>query len=242
MFNFYSYFKKKQGLRRFIGPKRVFLLCLIIFFIAYFRLMYGNINISYSDILDFKNNNPVVMVFVFIIIFSICVPLLIPLLPLNLAGGVLWGGLLGGLYTAVGVTIGSWIGFQLARLIVDKPLEQSFNVKWLNIVSAGLSESGWKFLAFIRINPIIPTSILNYVLGATNTSNYTFLWTTFVFILPPSIAVSMIGDAYDTFSTDTLGVSSALRLLFAVSAVITVFIAIKFFINLLLNNKNKGRK
>src|SRR4249919_2148560 len=92
----------------------------------------------------------------------------------------------------------------------------------------GFDQGGWKFVAFARINPIIPTGPLNYLLGLTSLSNRGFLWATFVFLLPPSIAIAYIGDTLQTFTTQQSGVNEIVRGILVASAAVTFLAGIRF--------------
>ncbi len=99
--------------------------------------------------------------------------------------------------------------------------------------------NGWKFVAFARINPIIPTGPLNYLLGLTSLSNRGFLWATFVFLLPPSIAVAYIGDTLQTFTANQADVSEIIRGILIISAAVTFLALVKFISNIYKRRSEK---
>lgn len=231
--------QKKRGIRRYIGPKRVILLLGFIAIILLIWDYYRTGSLSPSMIEQYRDNHPVGAVMLFILIYAISVTASLPSLPLNLAAGFFWGGLVGGVYSTAGVTIGGWASFATARWLIGQPLAEKFDNKWTSKVQQEFDQGGWKFVAFARINPIIPTGPLNYLLGLTSLSHRGFLWATFVFLLPPSIAVAYIGDTLQTFTAQQSGVSEIVRSILIASAAVTFLIGVKFAFSIFKKQTDK---
>lgn len=231
--------QKKRGIRRYIGPKRIILLIGFIVLLSLTWDYYRTGSLSPAMIEQYRDNHPVGVVMLFILIYAISVIASLPSLPLNLAAGFFWGGLVGGVYSAVGVTIGGWVSFAAARWLIGQPLAEKFDNKWTRKVQQEFDQGGWKFVAFARINPIIPTGPLNYLLGLTSLSHRGFLWATFVFLLPPSIAVAYIGDTLQTFTTQQSGVSEIIRGILIASAAVTFLVVVKFASNIFKKRKDE---
>ena len=183
--------------------------------------------------------HPIKAILLFLLLYSLTVLFALPSLPLNLAGGYFFGGLIGGIYSCVAVTIGSWLSFAYARWLVGQPLSKKLNNNWSKQIQLEFNKHGWKFVAFARINPVIPTGPLNYLLGLTSLSNSAFLLTTFLFLLPPTIAVSYVGDSLQTFTASNSSVAEVLRGIYIVSAVLISFVFVKFLLN--YHNKQKQK-
>ena len=226
-------------MRCYIGLKRLILLSLLVVLSIWIWFNYRNGAFSPIMIEQFRNEYPILSVIVFILIYAISVISILPSLPLNLAAGFLWGGILGGIYSTIGVTFGGYISFLIARLLIGQPLAKQFENKWVVKVQKEFERNGWKFVAFARLNPVIPTGPLNYLLGITVLSSKDFLWTTFVFILPPAIAVSYIGDSLQTFVSQDKNVHEMLQKVMTVSAAITFLVVIKFAAKIYKKNKIK---
>ena len=224
--------KNKRGIRRYIGPKRIILLVALTAFVIFAWDYYRAGTLSPAIIEQFRDNHPVGAVLLFVLIYAVSVIASVPSLPLNLAAGFFWGGFVGGIYSTIGVTIGGWVSFASARWLIGQPLAGQFDNKWASRVQKEFDKSGWKFVAFARINPIIPTGPLNYLLGLTSLSNRGFLWATFVFLLPPSIAVAYIGDMLQTFTAQQSGVSEIVRGILVASVAVTFLFGVKFAFNI----------
>jgi uncharacterized membrane protein YdjX (TVP38/TMEM64 family) len=220
--------QNKRGIRRYIGPKRVILLFGFVAFVFWIWKSYETGSLSPVLIEQYRKSHPVGAVTLFILIYVVSVIASLPSLPLNLAAGFFWGGLLGGAYSTLGVTIGGWISFAVARWLIGQPLAENFDNKWVSKVQREFSQGGWKFVAFARINPIIPTGPLNYLLGLTSISNKGFIWATFIFLMPPSIAVAYIGDTLQTFTAQQSDVNEIIRSVLITSAAATFLFGVKF--------------
>ena len=219
--------KNKSGLRRFIGPKRA-LFILVLFagsFWVVVQLDGTGINPGFFQ--GYLYEHPVKATLLFILAYAVSAALAFPTLPLNLAAGYFWGGIIGGIYSAIGVTVGGWCCFKLSRLLLGQLLAMPFENKWADRVRRDFEAHGWKFVAVARLNPIIPTGPLNYFLGLTSLTSMRFLFVTFVFLLPPSIAVSFIGDIFQSFVEEDQGVKTAVRAIYLGSGAITFLLAVK---------------
>ena len=194
---------------------------------------------SLEFIRQYSFEHPIKAILLFLLLYSLTVLFALPSLPLNLAGGYFFGGLIGGIYSCIAVTIGSWLSFAYARWLVGQPLSKKLNNNWSKQIQLEFNKHGWKFVAFARINPVIPTGPLNYLLGLTSLSNSAFLLTTFLFLLPPTIAVSYVGDSLQTFTASNSSVAEVLRGIYIVSAVLISFVFVKFLLN--YHNKQKQK-
>lgn len=220
--------KKKKGIRIYIGPKRLILLLILTALVIWAWCYYSRGMLSPAMIEQYRDHYPISAVLLFMLVYAASVIAALPSLPLNLAAGFFWGGLAGGIYSTIGVTLGGWISFLAARWLIGQPLADHFESIWVRKVQEEFDRNGWKFVAFARINPIIPTGPLNYLLGLTSLSNRGFLWATFIFLLPPAIAVAYIGDTLQTFTTQQADVSDITRGILVVSAAVTVLSLAKF--------------
>jgi uncharacterized membrane protein YdjX (TVP38/TMEM64 family) len=65
-------------------------------------------------------------------------------------------------------------------------------------------------------------------LGLTSLSHPTFLWATFLFLLPPAIAFGYIGDSLTSFTDRDSGINELVRSILIVSAAVTFLVGAKF--------------
>ena len=85
-------FKTKRGLRRFIGPKRIVVLFVLLLGVIWVWDQYNNGNLSPEIIRHYRIHHPILAVFLFVLVYAVSVIFTLPTLPLNLAAGFFWGG------------------------------------------------------------------------------------------------------------------------------------------------------
>jgi uncharacterized membrane protein YdjX (TVP38/TMEM64 family) len=112
---------------------------------------------------------------VFIACYAIATVFFLPGLLFTLAGGVLFGPLYGTLYNLTGATIGATLAFITSRYIAHDWAAQRTGKRLRQLVE-GVEQEGWRFVAFVRLVPLIPFNLLNYALGLTRIRlSYTYL-------------------------------------------------------------------
>lgn len=224
---------KKKIIWWSIGYRRLCFLIVFVGGLVWAWNCYRSGYLSPELVAHYRAQNPILTIYLFLAIYIIAVIAIIPSLPLNLAAGLFWGGVLGGLYSTIGVTLGGWAAFLISRYFLGASIKQKLQTRWGQSMGRELSVSSWKILAFVRMNPIIPTGPLNYLLGLSTISSWEFLWTTFAFILPPSIAVAYVGATLETFVAGQASASEFWQGLLILSAAVTLIVAIRIFSHLI---------
>ncbi len=220
-------FARKNGLRRYIGPKRVFALALLAAIVAAgWYLRKSNI-LEPSVVFRLLEAYPISGPAIFIALYGVAVLSALPTIPFNLAAGFLWGPIAGGALSALGTTLGSVGAFLMSRSFFGRPLAERFDNKLIAEVQDEFRAKGWKIVAFMRLNPVFPTGPLNYILGLTSIGTLTYIWVTFAFLLPSSILVAYIGHSVGSFAV-TGDVASALKMLLTVSAAGTLLVGLAY--------------
>ncbi len=115
-------------------------------------------------------------------------PLFMPGLPITLAGGVLFGPIWGVVYTAIGATLGAGFVFLVARYLARDWVAAKLAGTRLMTLDHKVAQHGWKIVAFTRLIPVFSFSLLNYAFGVTRISFWPYLITTFVCMLPSTVA------------------------------------------------------
>jgi uncharacterized membrane protein YdjX (TVP38/TMEM64 family) len=213
--------QERRGLRRYIGPKRILLAMFLaaVIAVAWHLRRQGILDPAVFELLI--QDHPFGALLIFVLIYSLAVLSALPTLPINLAAGFFWGPILGGLLSTGGATLGAIGAFAAARSIFGRPLARRFENKMLTEVQREFEAHGWWFVAFARINPAFPTGPLNYLLGLTSIDVFTYVWVTFVFLLPPGIAVAWIGHSVGTFVMEG-EVAGFLKAILSISAAVTI--------------------
>ncbi len=102
---------------------------------------------------------------------------------LSLIGGALYGNLWGTLLVLTSATMGSAIAFWIARKQMRATLIERFP-KQFSFLDAGIRKNGSSFLFMVRLNPVVPFFVVNLLMGLTPLSLRSFIWVSFVGMLP----------------------------------------------------------
>ena len=150
---------------------------------------------------DLKNVGPAAPLF-FGLLYTIAEVLAIPATPLTLSAGYLFG-----LYQGVGVvlaagTVAACVGFVIGKTAlrgaVEGLLEQNPEFRKLD---KAIGKEGFKLLVLVRLTPIFPFSISNYIYGASAIKFWPYLWGTLLGFTPGTFAyvyTGMVGQAVMT--------------------------------------------
>ena len=133
----------------------------------------------------------------YILIFAVAPVLFLPGLPITVAGGLAFGPLWGTIYASIGSTLGAGSAFLVARYFAREAVSEMLGARWKRI-EAGVAERGWVFIAITRLVPLFPFNVLNYAFGLTRIPFATFLFASWLFMLPGTAA-------YVIFSSSLLG-------------------------------------
>lgn len=220
--------KTKRGWRRYFGPKRAAILLLMAGCVAGGWYLREQGLLQPSIIQETIAEYPVTSTVLFILVYGLSVMATLPTLPLNLAAGLLWGALAGGLVATAGSWLGALLAFLAVRLVFGQPLATHFDNRMVAWLQQEFSQKGWRFIAFIRLNPVFPTGLLNYVLALTAVPMTTYAWASAVFLLPPSLVFALIGEQAGTYLVEG-GTADTVRTVLLVSAAVTLFVAIRIF-------------
>lgn len=123
----------------------------------------------------------------YIVIFAVAPVLFLPGLPITVAGGLAFGPVWGTVYASVGSTLGAGLAFLVARYFAREAVSEMLGERWGRI-EEGVAERGWVFIALTRLIPLFPFNLLNYAFGLTRIPFATYLFTSWLFMLPGTAA------------------------------------------------------
>lgn len=113
---------------------------------------------------------------------------------LTLAGGALFGPIWGTLWNLTGATLGATIAFLLARGTLGPWVARRTGGR-LRALIDGVNAEGWRFVALMRLMPVVPFNLLNYALGLTSVSLPAYILASAICMLPGTAAYTWIGHA-----------------------------------------------
>ncbi|MCI0382238.1 MAG: VTT domain-containing protein [Chlamydiae bacterium] len=131
--------------------------------------------------------------FIFVVTYVVSVCLIIPdSTILTLIGGLIFPLPLAILFTAVGETIGAYLFFLAIQTALGKELmkrEKTF----LTTLRKNFLANAPNYLLFLRFSHLLPFWMTNLAAAYFSISSWTFLWTTFIGVLPLTYFLSETG-------------------------------------------------
>ena len=131
---------------------------------------------------------------IYILIFAVAPVLFLPGLPITVAGGLAFGPFWGTVYASIGSTLGAGLAFLVARYFARQAVQDFMGERWKR-VDEGVAEKGWVYVAITRLIPIFPFNLLNYAFGLTRIRFATYLFTSWLFMLPGTAAYVVFSAA-----------------------------------------------
>jgi uncharacterized membrane protein YdjX (TVP38/TMEM64 family) len=113
---------------------------------------------------------------------------------LTVAGGALFGPVAGTLYSLTGATLGATLAFLVARYVASDWVARRTGGR-LAAFMQGVAAEGWRFVAFVRLVPLLPFNALNYALGLTRIPLGQYVLASYLAMLPGAAAYTYIGYA-----------------------------------------------
>ncbi|MFT3810825.1 MAG: VTT domain-containing protein [Micropepsaceae bacterium] len=117
----------------------------------------------------------------------------VPRLFLGLAAGALFGAVWGSLLAIIGGTAGAFVGFALVRFVnadAVKLREAPRIGPWLERAE----RQGWRFVLVVRLVPVLPHSLVNYVFGLSKVATPAYLLGSALGMVPTAIIYANLGE------------------------------------------------
>jgi uncharacterized membrane protein YdjX (TVP38/TMEM64 family) len=156
----------------------------------------------------------------FILLYGIATIAGVPGGIFDVAGGALFGPVTGSVINLAGGTLGAALAFLVARYLAADWVRQRAGPR-MQRVMRNVEKDGWQFVAFVRLVPVLPYTIVNYLLGLTLIPFWHYLLATVVFMAPSTVAYTWIGHAGSQALT---GDTNNIRYALAMLAVIAILI------------------
>jgi len=123
-------------------------------------------------------------VLLFALVYVVAVVLLAPAEFLSIAAGFLFGAW-GFPLVVVAATTGAVLAFLVSRYAVRMRLRRFLRDKpRYAAIDRAVAEEGWKIVALLRLNPLVPFNLQNYFFGATDVGFVPYAVATFLGIMP----------------------------------------------------------
>lgn len=144
-------------------------------------------------LLAWRDDNYVLAAFLYVVAYILVVAFSLPgAAIMTLTGGFLFGLIAGTLLTVTGATIGAACIFLAAKTSLGDSMKKHAG-PWMNKFEKGFQENEISFLFLLRLVPAIPFFIANLLPAFFGVSLVTYVWTTFLGILPGSAVYTSVG-------------------------------------------------
>lgn len=122
--------------------------------------------------------------------------LLVPGSALTLGAGALFGPLLGTVVVSLASTCGAGLAFLLGRHAARAAVEAAARRRPVfSAIDRAVSEGGWRTVALLRLSPLVPYSLGNYLFGLTGVRFWPYLLASWATMLPGTLVGVLVGHA-----------------------------------------------
>ncbi|TVR91828.1 MAG: TVP38/TMEM64 family protein [Spirochaetaceae bacterium] len=165
---------------------------------------------------------PVVYIGMYVLVSVLVIPGSI----LTLGAGAVFGVARGTLFSALGATAGATAAFLLGRTLLHNWVARKVQSSpRLAAVDEAVEQEGWRLVFLLRLSPLVPFSMSNYVYGLTKVRTPHYVLASFVGMLPGVLLYSYIGSLVRQLAelgTSGASTTNAEWALYAVGLVATV--------------------
>lgn len=176
-----------------------------------------------ETLLNFRDNNYVLTVLLFILAYIVIVAFSLPGATVaTLTGGFLFATFPGALFNVTGATIGATAIFMAARWgfgeKLSAKLEGSDGI--VKKIKDGIDENQWSMLFLIRLVPAVPFFMANLVPSFLDVPLRRFVISTFLGIIPGAVVYTSVGaglgEVFERGETPNLGIIFEPAILFPI--------------------------
>lgn len=129
----------------------------------------------------------------FVVLYALATVFFMPGSVLTITGGFIFGPIKGTLINLTGAMIGATCAFLIARYLARDWVADKSGGKLKKLVD-GVEQEGWRFIAVVRLVPLLPFNLLNYALGLTPVSLLAYVLASAIFMLPGAAAYTYVGS------------------------------------------------
>lgn len=180
--------------------KRIWLVLIILSLIsafylsgAYQHFSLENIQHHLKDLKEFKQQQPVYFFTLYFGIYFLLTALSIPgTIVLTLLSGAIFGVIPGTIFAVCASTLGASMSFLTSRYLFRDYIRHKYSRRFHKFNSA-FEEKGLSYLFTLRLIPVSPFVFINLMMGLTTIRLFTFIWVTFVGMLPGTFVYVLAG-------------------------------------------------
>jgi uncharacterized membrane protein YdjX (TVP38/TMEM64 family) len=160
---------------------------------------------------------------IFILGYVVAVVAFAHALPLSILGGLAFGAAWGTLYVAIGATTGACLSFLIARCAARAAGARGMaGYPALQRMDRAVARHGFRIVMITRLVPIFPFNLQNYAYGLTSIRFGAYALTSFLCMLPGTLAFTAAAGAVVAGAFD----ARRMLLLLAVAGVLLVALSL----------------
>ncbi|GAM24164.1 hypothetical protein SAMD00019534_073390 [Acytostelium subglobosum LB1] len=175
-----------------------------------------------------KNMPPFWGSIVIMLIYSVSLVFCFPGTPINLAAGFLFGVYLGSFATVVGCDLGAVLAFFIGRSLTREWAEKQIKSnKRYSQIDTAVAKNGLLIIFLLRLSPVIPFGICNYIFGATKVKFSKYWLATTAGLIPCTVAYTYLGSLMRNLTeiySDDSGEKQEQLIFISVATIFTVVI------------------
>jgi len=133
-------------------------------------------------------------VFYFGFMYTIAEVLAIPAVPLTASAGYLFGVSTGFLVVLISANIAASISFLIGRTLLRSTVQEMLkDYPDFQKIDRGIQKEGFKLMMLLRLSPVFPFALSNYLYGASSISFNAYFWGTLFGFAPGTLAYVYTG-------------------------------------------------
>ena len=133
---------------------------------------------------------------VFAICYAIGVVTLVPSAPMTLIAGIAFG-VKGFPLVMIAALTGAIVSYVIAHFLIrDRLLNYFERGSKIHDIDKAIAAEGWKIVALLRLSPLVPFNLQNYLIGATRIRFVPYVTSTLVGMIPGTIVFIYIGSVF----------------------------------------------
>ena len=136
-------------------------------------LTFENLKQNREALQHFVNKHYLESALIFIFIFVSTAFIIPGAIIMSVAGGLFYGVLMGTLYINIGSTVGATMAFLASRYLIGQWVQKRYHMQ-LETFNSEFDRHGTNYLITLRIIPMLPFFMVNYLAGLTRISTKKF--------------------------------------------------------------------
>lgn len=139
----------------------------------------------------------------FAVVYTIAEVLAIPAIPLTASAGYLFGVTKGTAIVLLSGSIAAAVGFLIGRFFLREKVEKILQeYPKFQAVDRVIGKEGFKIMILLRLSPIFPFALSNYLYGVTSVEFWPYFWGTMIGFAPGTAAYVYTGTVGKALTLD----------------------------------------